>query len=151
MRPSVCWSKAEALRVLLPLGDSSASADGSLADKGTAGWVYVERAGSGGSPRVATDGHGRREIQAPQAVYNAVMGVFHLLQGAAIVALSETYAVQVTASWLNRRPGPGVTGDPQPYFRYDLGMGVALFLFFSAAATSSSRDPCSEPTSRGSK
>lgn len=66
--------------------------------------------------------------------YNAVMGLFHLLQGAAIVALSEPYAVQVTASWLNRRPGPGVYGDPQPYFRFDLGMAVALFLFFSAAA-----------------
>lgn len=67
-------------------------------------------------------------------IYNVAMGLFHLLQAAAIVALSEPYAVQVTASWLNRRPGPGVFGDPQAYFRFDLGMGVALFLFFSAAA-----------------
>lgn len=67
-------------------------------------------------------------------VYNLVMGLFHLLQGAAIVALSKPYAVQVTASWLNRRPGPGVYSDPQPYFQFDLGLWVAVFLFFSAAA-----------------
>jgi len=67
-------------------------------------------------------------------IYNIVMGLFHLLQGAAIVALAEPYAVQVTASWLNDRPGPGVFSNPQPYFKFDLGMGVALFLFFSAAA-----------------
>lgn len=67
-------------------------------------------------------------------VYNVVMGFFHLLQGAAIVALSEPYAVQVTASWLNRRPGPGVFSDPQPYFQFDLGTWVAVFLFLSAAA-----------------
>jgi hypothetical protein len=67
-------------------------------------------------------------------LYNVVMGAFHLAQGIAIVALSQPYAVQVTASWLNRRPGPAVYGDPQPYFQFDLGMAVALFLFFSAAA-----------------
>ncbi|MHB8049619.1 MAG: heliorhodopsin HeR [Coriobacteriia bacterium] len=67
-------------------------------------------------------------------IYNVVMGLFHLLQGAAIVALREPYDIQVTASWLNQRPGPLVYGDPQPYFAFDLGLGVALFLFFSAAA-----------------
>lgn len=67
-------------------------------------------------------------------VYNVVMGLFHLLQGAAIVALREPYDIQVTASWLNQRPGPLVYADPQPYFTFDLGLGVALFLFFSAAA-----------------
>lgn len=67
-------------------------------------------------------------------VYNGVMGLFHAIQGAVIVALSEPYAVQVTAQWLDKRPGSGVFGSAQPYFEYDLGMGVALFLFFSAAA-----------------
>ncbi|MRR12277.1 hypothetical protein EG835_07400, partial [bacterium] len=67
-------------------------------------------------------------------IYNVVMGLFHLAQGAVIVALAEPYAVQVTASWLNQRPGPGVFAQPQPYFQFDLGMAVALFLFFSAAA-----------------
>lgn len=67
-------------------------------------------------------------------VYNAVMGLLHLIQGAIIVVLSEPYAVQVTAQWLNKRPGPGVFADPQPYFTYELGYAVALFLFFSAAA-----------------
>lgn len=67
-------------------------------------------------------------------IYNIVMGLFHLAQGAAIVALSESYAVQVTASWLSVRPGPGVYSPPQEYFQFDLGMGVALFLFFSALA-----------------
>lgn len=67
-------------------------------------------------------------------IYNAVMGLFHLAQGAAIVALSQPYAVQVTAQWLNKRPGPGVYGDAQPYFTFELGYGVALFLFLSALA-----------------
>ncbi|MEN6429281.1 MAG: heliorhodopsin HeR, partial [Coriobacteriales bacterium] len=67
-------------------------------------------------------------------LYNVTMGLFHLLQGVAVVALAEPYAVQVTASWLTTRPGPGVYGSPQPYFQFDLGMGVALFLFFSAVA-----------------
>ena len=42
--------------------------------------------------------------------------------------------MQVTASWLNQRPGPGVYADPQPYFQFDLGIWVAIFLFFSASA-----------------
>ncbi|MDP2299622.1 MAG: heliorhodopsin HeR [Coriobacteriia bacterium] len=67
-------------------------------------------------------------------LYNVVMGLIHLAQGAAIVALSEPYAVPVTASWMNTRPGPGVFSLPQLYFDYELGYAVALFLFFSAAA-----------------
>ncbi|MCL4554164.1 MAG: heliorhodopsin HeR [Actinobacteria bacterium] len=67
-------------------------------------------------------------------IYNAVMGLFHLGQGAAIVALAQPYAIQVTASWLSVRPGPGIYSPPQEYFQFDLGMGVALFLFFSAFA-----------------
>lgn len=67
-------------------------------------------------------------------IYNIVMGFFHLAQGVAIVALSEAYAVPVTAQWLNTRPGPGVFSPPQLYFEYELGYAVALFLFFSAAA-----------------
>ncbi|MDO8880329.1 MAG: heliorhodopsin HeR [Coriobacteriia bacterium] len=67
-------------------------------------------------------------------LYNVVMGLIHLVQGAAIVALSEPYAVAVTASWMNTRPGPGVFSPPQLYFEYELGYAVALFLFFSAAA-----------------
>jgi hypothetical protein len=67
-------------------------------------------------------------------LYNIVMGFFHLAQGAAIVALSEPYSVPVTASWLSTRPGPGVFSPPQLYFEFELGYGVALFLFFSALA-----------------
>ncbi len=67
-------------------------------------------------------------------VYNAIMGLFHLIQAVVILALAEPYAVQVTASWLSVRPGPGVFSPPQPYFTFDLGFGVALFLFFSAFA-----------------
>ena len=67
-------------------------------------------------------------------IYNAVMGLFHLGQGAAIVALAKPYAIQVTASWLSVRPGSGVYSPPQEYFQFDLGMGVAIFLFFSAFA-----------------
>lgn len=67
-------------------------------------------------------------------IYNFVMGVFHLAQGAAMVALADAYAVPVTAQWMNTRPGPGIFSQPQLYFEYDLGLGVALFLFLSAAA-----------------
>ena len=67
-------------------------------------------------------------------IYNLVMGLCHLAQGAVLVALSEPYAVPVTASWMNTRPGPGIFSMPQLYFEFDLGYAVALFLFFSAAA-----------------
>jgi hypothetical protein len=67
-------------------------------------------------------------------IYNIVMGLFHLAQGAAMVAFAEAYAVPVTAQWMNTRPGPGIFSQPQLYFEYDLGLGVALFLFLSAAA-----------------
>lgn len=67
-------------------------------------------------------------------IYNLVMGLFHLAQGAVLVALAEPYAVPVTASWMNTRPGPGIFSMPQLYFEFDLGYAVALFLFFSAAA-----------------
>lgn len=67
-------------------------------------------------------------------IYNVIMGFFHLAQGIAIVALSEPYAVPVTAQWLNTRPGPGVYSEPQLYFTFELGYGVALFLFLSALA-----------------
>jgi hypothetical protein len=67
-------------------------------------------------------------------LYNIVMGFFHVAQGAAIVALSQSYAVPVTAQWMNTRPGSGIFSPAQPYFEYQLGPAVALFLFFSAAA-----------------
>ncbi|MDP2401990.1 MAG: heliorhodopsin HeR [Actinomycetota bacterium] len=67
-------------------------------------------------------------------LYNIVMGFFHLAQGAALVALSESYKIPVTAQWLSTRPGPGVFSPPQFYFDFELGYAVALFLFFSAAA-----------------
>lgn len=67
-------------------------------------------------------------------LYNVVMGFFHLAQGAAIVALSQSYEIPVTAQWMSTRPGPGVYSEPQLYFTYELGYAVALFLFFSAAA-----------------
>jgi hypothetical protein len=67
-------------------------------------------------------------------IYNAVMGLLHLAQGIAVLALAEPFAVQVTASWISVRPGPGVYSPAQPYFTYELGYGVALFLFFSALA-----------------
>lgn len=34
-------------------------------------------------------------------MYNIVMGLFHLAQGAAMVALADPYAVPVTAQWMN--------------------------------------------------
>lgn len=67
-------------------------------------------------------------------LYNLVMGFFHLAQGVAIVALTRSYKVAVTASWLDTRPGSGVFSAPKLYFDYELGYAVALFLLMSAAA-----------------
>lgn len=64
-------------------------------------------------------------------LYNLVMGLFHLGQGIAIVALSNDFALPVTASFLQGPPGTP-PGAPETLFEVPLGLAVAAFVFLSA-------------------
>lgn len=65
-------------------------------------------------------------------VYNAGMGLLHALQGAAVLYLSNDFALPVTAAFMDGPPGtPAVTTE---LFKLPLGPAVAVFLFLSAAA-----------------
>ena len=65
--------------------------------------------------------------------YNLAMGLLHAGQGAAVLALSNDFALPVTASFLAGPPGSGLT-QPEVLFEIPLGAGVASFLFLSAIA-----------------
>ncbi len=68
-------------------------------------------------------------------LYNAVMGFFHLAQGVAMLALSNAYAVPVTASFLGFDPvTKAVTSTPETLFSLRLAPLTALFLLISAVA-----------------
>ncbi len=66
-------------------------------------------------------------------IYNLVMGLFHFVQGAALVALSNDFSLPVTASFMQGPPGtpPGPT---EVLFDVPLGLAVAAFVFMSALA-----------------
>jgi len=76
-------------------------------------------------------------IAAPEArrlrIYNLAMGVLHLVQGIAVMALSNGFALPVTATFLKTAPGLAPANVTE-LFQFSLGLGVALFLFMSAAA-----------------
>ncbi|NTW29410.1 MAG: heliorhodopsin HeR [Coriobacteriia bacterium] len=65
--------------------------------------------------------------------YNFVMGLFHLGQGIAIVALSNSFKLPITASFLAGPPGTP-PGAPKVLFEVPLGLAVAAFIFLSALA-----------------
>ncbi len=65
--------------------------------------------------------------------YNLTMGLFHLAQGIAIVALSNDFALPVTASFLAGPPGTPPAA-PEVLFEVPLGLAVATFIFMSALA-----------------
>ena len=66
-------------------------------------------------------------------LYNLVMGLFHAGQGAAVLALSNDFALPVTGSFLAGPPGSGLS-QPEVLFDVPLGAAVASFLFLSAIA-----------------
>ena len=65
--------------------------------------------------------------------YNLTMGMFHLVQGIAIVALSNDFSLPVTASFLAGPPGTPPAA-PEVLFEVPLGLAVAAFIFMSALA-----------------
>ena len=65
--------------------------------------------------------------------FNIIMGFFHAIQGVAILALANQFALPVTATFLDGPPGESA---PKIYelFEIRIAWGVAAFLFMSAAA-----------------
>ncbi len=63
-------------------------------------------------------------------LYNLVIGLVHLVQGVAMLALSNDFSLPVTRSFLTGPPGT----DPaqEAWFGVALGPAVALFLFLAA-------------------
>ncbi len=65
--------------------------------------------------------------------FNIIMGFFHAIQGVAILALSNDFALPVTATFLDDAPG---LAPPKIYelFEVRIAWGVAAFIFLSALA-----------------
>jgi hypothetical protein len=66
--------------------------------------------------------------------FNAAMAVLHLAQAIAIVALSSSFALPVTASFLRPDADGGLASEPRVLFDLSLGPLVGVFLFVSAIA-----------------
>lgn len=66
-------------------------------------------------------------------LYNVVMGILHLVQGAAILALSNEFGLPVTATFMENAPG---AEPPSLDILFDLRIGpaVAAFALLSALA-----------------
>lgn len=65
--------------------------------------------------------------------FNIVMGFFHAIQGVAILALANDFALPVTGTFLTGPPG---AADPELFniFEIRVAWGVAAFVFLSAIA-----------------
>ncbi len=66
-------------------------------------------------------------------LYNGVMGLFHLLQGVAVLALANDFTLPVTATYLQGPPGTDLT-ETVTLLDVSVAWGVAGFLFLSALA-----------------
>jgi hypothetical protein len=67
--------------------------------------------------------------------FNAVMGVLHLAQGIAMLALASAFALPVTTSFLRMDPGAGaLVAEPETLVELRIAPLVAGFLFLSAIA-----------------
>ena len=66
-------------------------------------------------------------------IYNVVMGAFHALQGVAILALANDFALPVTGTFLSDAPGVNPP-ELDKIFEVRIAWGVAAFVFLSAAA-----------------
>jgi len=65
--------------------------------------------------------------------YNLLMGLLHLGQGVAVLALATDFTLPVTAAFLEGPPGTDA-GPPEVLFDLSIAWGVAAFLFVSATA-----------------
>ena len=65
-------------------------------------------------------------------LYNLVMAALHAVQGVLMVALSNDFALPVTAAFMEGPPG--TLGTTKELFTLPLGPAVAAFLFMSATA-----------------
>lgn len=63
-------------------------------------------------------------------IYNLVVGLIHLVQGIAMLALSTDFSLPVTRGFLTGPPGTAPTQEP--WFSVALGPAVAAFLFLAA-------------------
>ena len=66
--------------------------------------------------------------------YNAIAGIFHLIQAIAIVALANDFALPVSVSYLLDAPIPGAKFEEVSLFNLPIASGVALFSLLSAIA-----------------
>lgn len=73
----------------------------------------------------------RPDVMARLRLYNLAMGVLHALQAVAIVALSNTFTLPITATFLEGAPG-SPTSDPSQLANLSVAWGVAIFLLLSA-------------------
>ncbi|MCP3996119.1 MAG: hypothetical protein GY722_13825 [bacterium] len=62
-----------------------------------------------------------------------VMGFFHAIQAVAVLALANSFALPVTATFLDGPPGSGDTSI-ETLFDISITRSVAILLFMSAAA-----------------
>lgn len=67
-------------------------------------------------------------------IYNAVMGIIHLLQAIAVLALTNDFSLPVTTSFLNSPPGSGPVPTADTVIDLPIGPMVAVFLLLSAIA-----------------
>jgi hypothetical protein len=65
--------------------------------------------------------------------YNIAMGALHAVQAVAVLALANGFTLPVIATYMTGPPG---LSDPvaEPLFNLSVAVGVAVFLFMSAAA-----------------
>ena len=66
--------------------------------------------------------------------YNAIAGLFHLVQAIAIVALANDFALPVSVNYLKDAPVPGADFESILLFDFPIALGVAAFSLLSALA-----------------
>ncbi len=79
----------------------------------------------------ATTETDRPGIMARLRLYNVAMGVFHAVQGVAILVLGNSFTLPVTGTFLEGPPG-SLSADPIRLADVSIAWGVAIFLFLSA-------------------